>query len=431
MNDWRLRLDGRRFLAFFLGIGLLLGLAGCQTTAELAALPTRAVAAVAPAGMVLIDGVPATWTPLPEHTPDPATNFNRLDPAGATSLPSATPIFPSRTPRPPTATPTIAVPTRDPAEPYVAIIPTLPPTDALGPSKLGLHVIRNNDPNIMEFVRRGQPAVIKAVDDLGFLADVKEASPWTVTVGRIEVQGGPHYETDPEQSARDFVADQLESYRANPAVDYWEGYNEPDPNMNNMPWYARFEAERVRVMAQYGLRAAIGGFATGVPEYDEFALFVPAIAVAKEHRGILTLHEYGAPDMTYLYGDPLPGLPTYPDRGSLTFRYRWFYRDFLEPAGLVIPLVISEAGIDGIIGNRPGPDGLGWADFQDYWVQQGWGPDGTQSFINQLAWYDVGTRQDGYVIGFTIFTAGGFGYWKNYDINPILPQLADYVAGQR
>ena len=82
-------------------------------------------------------------------------------------------------------------------------------------------------------------------------------------------------------------------------------------------------------------------------------------------------------------------------------------------------------------GNRPGPDGLGWADFQDYWVQQGWGPDGTQSFINQLAWYDVGTRQDGYVIGFTIFTAGGFGYWKNYDINPILPQLADYVAGQR
>lgn len=74
---------------------------------------------------------------------------------------------------------------------------------------------------------------------------------------------------------------------------------------------------------------------------------------------------------------------------------------------MVIPLVISEAGIDGIIGNRPGPDGLGWADFQDYWVQQGWGPDGTQSFINQLAWYDVGTRQDGYVIGFTIFTAGG------------------------
>lgn len=431
MNDWLHRLNRRRFLALVLGIGLLLGLVGCQTTAELAALPTRVVAAVAPAGMVLIDGVPVTWTPLPEHTPDPATNFNRLDPAGATSMPSATPIFPSRTPRPPTPTPTIAVPTRDPAEPYVAIIPTLPPTDALGPSKLGLHVIRNNDPNIMEFVRRGQPAVIKAVDDLGFLADVKEASPWTVTVGRIEVQGGPHYETDPEQSARDFVADQLESYRANPAVDYWEGYNEPDPNMNNMPWYARFEAERVRVMAQYGLRAAIGGFATGVPEYDEFALFVPAIAVAKEHRGILTLHEYGAPDMTYLYGDPLPGLPTYPDRGSLTFRYRWFYRDFLEPAGLVIPLVISEAGIDGIIGNRPGPDGLGWADFQDYWVQQGWGPDGTQSFINQLAWYDVGTRQDGYVIGFTIFTAGGFGYWKNYDINPILPQLADYVAGQR
>ena len=58
------------------------------------------------------------------------------------------------------------------------------------------------------------------------------------------------------------------------------------------------------------------------------------------------------------------------------FRYRWFYRDVLEPRGLVVPLVISEAGIDGIIGNRPGPDGLGWQDFQSFWVAQGWGPDG-------------------------------------------------------
>jgi hypothetical protein len=134
--------------------------------------------------------------------------------------------------------------------------------------------------------------------------------------------------------------------------------------------------------------------------------------------------------MTFLYGEPLPGYPTYPDRGALTFRYRWYYRDILHPAGLVIPLVISEAGIDGIIGNRPGPKGKGWADFQDYWVEQGWGPNGVQAFINQLAWYDAGVRQDGYVIGFTIFTAGAFGYWENYDINPILPELADYVKSQ-
>jgi hypothetical protein len=64
-------------------------------------------------------------------------------------------------------------------------------------------------------------------------------------------------------------------------------------------------------------------------------------------------------------------------------------------------------------------------------VQQGIGKTDVEAFINQLAWYDAGVRQDGYVIGFTVFTAGGFGYWENYNVNRILPQLADYVVSQR
>ncbi len=84
-----------------------------------------------------------------------------------------------------------------------------------------------------------------------------------------------------------------------------------------------------------------------------------------------------------------------------------------------------------MIGNRPGPEGTGWRDFQDYWVQQGWGRTGPEAFINQLAWYDNGVRLDGYVIGFTVFTAGGIGNWIPYDVNPILPQLTAYVVGQQ
>jgi hypothetical protein len=309
-------------------------------------------------------------------------------------------------------------------------MPEVPPTDELGPSKLGLHVVRNNDPNIMEFVRRAQPAVMKAVDDFGFLAEVRAASPRTITVGRHSL-ADLSFSGDPIKAARDFVAEHLETYQLNPAVDYWEGYNEPDPNLDNMPWYALFEAERCRIMAEHGFRCAIGGFAAGVPELDEFQLFLPAVAEAKQVGGVLTLHEYGAPDMFYLYGGALPGYPAYPDRGALTFRYRWLYREILEPADLVIPLIVTEAGVDGIIGNRPGPAGTGWQDFQGYWEEQGLAETGRQAFISQLAWYDSGLRQDGYVIGFTVFTAGGFGYWEKYDINPILPELTDYVAGQR
>ena len=168
-----------------------------------------------------------------------------------------------------------------------------------------------------------------------------------------------------------------------------------------------------------------------MPELEEFEQFNAAIWVAREHGGILTLHEYSAPDMTFGYGSALPGQEAHGDRGSLTFRYRWFYEEILEPADLIIPLVISEAGVDGIIGGRPGPPGLGWQDFGNYWVEQGWGATFEEAFINQLAWYDSGVRRDGYVIGFTVFTAGGFDYWKNYDINPLLPQLTNYVVSQQ
>ncbi|MDT8307509.1 MAG: hypothetical protein RRC07_16370 [Anaerolineae bacterium] len=412
----------------FLVLFILLFVAGCAPAGleAPALLPRAELPTVVPAAEAIAANTnPPTWTPA-ARGPASADSFRMAAAAKPTDLPTVTPWIPTRTPIPPTPTPTVPTPT---ATRFVRTIPNLPPTDALGPSKLGLHVIRNNDPNIMNFVRQAQPAVMKAVDDVGFLTEVKEASPRTITIGRINASG-PHYEQNPEQAARDFVTSQLEQYRLNPGVDYWEGYNEPDPNHDGMVWYSRFEQERVKALAEYGFRAAIGGFATGVPEFDEFELFTAAIWVAKEHRGILSLHEYSAPVMTYGFGANLPEMAPDPNRGALTFRYRWFYEEMLIPFGLDIPLVISEAGIDGIIGHRPGPSGLGWRDFGRYWVEQGIGESPEQAYINQLAWYDAGVRADGYVIGFTVFTAGGFGQWESYNVNSILPQLTAYAASQ-
>lgn len=423
-------------LRWFIGGLILLSLAACQPEVALPTLaaPAQVVNLAEEEGVTAVTpsraNIPATYTPNAIETS--RANLDNLVTVNPTKTPSVVPTFATYTPRPtqtltPTITPEVTIaPTRAQSN-----FPVLPPTGELGPSKLGVHVVRNNNPNIMEFVRQAQPAVMKGVDDLGFLEEVKQASPRTITIGRLSARDQT-YVGVPEETARDFVAYQLEQYLANPYIDYWEGWNEPDPNLDRMDWYARFEAERVRLLAQHGLKAAVGGFATGVPEMDEFELFIPAIETAIEHGGILSLHEYGAPDMMYLYGDPLPGYPAYPDRGSLTFRYRWYYRDILEPRGLVLPLVISEAGIDGIIGmGRPGPDGHGWQDFADYWVQQGLGSTGEEAFINQLNWYDTGVREDGYVIGFTIFTAGGIGTWKKYSIDEILPDLANYVISQR
>ena len=312
--------------------------------------------------------------------------------------------------------------------PPVTPTPAWPePLRAPGPSKLGLHVVRNDAPEIMEFVRRVRPAVVKAVDDVGWLTEVKRVSPETVTIGRL---AATHQDMngDPALAAQAFVAEQLTRYQLNPGADYWEGWNEPDPG-EQMGWYAAFEAERVRLMAEHGLRAAVGGFASGVPEWSEFLAFLPAIEAARQHDGILSLHEYGAPTLDYLVGTPLPGWPGDARRGVLALRYRWWYEEILIPRGMVIPLVISETGIDGILmsGERPGPEGLGWRDFSDYWDAIGIGG-GVEGYIRQLGWYDSELRQDDYVIGFTVFTAGGGEGWSSYDVNSILPQMAFYVA---
>jgi hypothetical protein len=414
---------------------VLLLLTACQPQPL---VPTLVPAAVLPDSMssntaVDVAALPGTFTPAPnvpvdgQLAYDSSGNLVLLNPSGTPYIPTSTPrpvVGPATRTRIPTLTPTYF------PSPIPAVNGINPSYPTIVGSKLGIHVIRNNDPEIMRFVRQARPAVIKVLDDLGFTADIKEASPGTIIVGRVD-ELDQRYQGVPEEAARAFVQKQLNKYLSNTAVDYWEGWNEADPNLENMRWYARFEQERVREMARYGLKTAVGGFATGVPELDEFALFVPAIETAIQFGGILTLHEYGAPDMTYLFGSALPGYPSYPDRGALTFRYRWYYREILEPAGLAIPLIITEAGIDGIIGNRPGPDGYGWADFQEYAVNKGWGSSGVEAFINQLAWYDAGVRQDPYVLGFTIFTAGPVGHWRNYDINPILPDLTRYVNSQR
>ena len=52
-------------------------------------------------------------------------------------------------------------------------------------------------------------------------------------------------ELAPEAAARQYVDDNLNKYRLNPGVDYWEGWNEFVPVTEaRWHWYAAFEAAR-------------------------------------------------------------------------------------------------------------------------------------------------------------------------------------------
>lgn len=336
----------------------------------------------------------------------------------------------------------VVVPEPAPVEP----VPEWPAGRAsLTSSKLGLHVTWNNDPWIMEFIRRARPRVVKAVDDVGWLADVKQASPNTITLGRFNNQDeSVVFAKDPVAAADEYIAANLDRYRANPGVDYWEGWNEFVPvNNERLAWYAAFEARRACRMAELGLRAAVGGFSVGVPEYSQMRVFMPALEAAYQCNGIFTLHEYNSPTMWCGTEPSRPGLiPGAPDFGDVlvgyhALRYRFWYEGYLKPIGMGdLPLVISEAGVEG----RPDaggpcndPGGRAWKSYDQHWLSNGFGPTAPDAYVSLLAWYDQQMRQDSYVWGATVFTAGardGNDRWNPFDLHEVLVPLSYYLVGQ-
>jgi hypothetical protein len=77
--------------------------------------------------------------------------------------------------------------------------------------------------------------------------------------------------------------------------------------------------------------------------------------------------------------------------------------------------------------------GPGWLEFRDWWVSQGLATDPEQFYLDQLAWYDRLAQQDSYMIGFTVYSAGGTDLpgQATYEIGAILPELTAYVRANR
>jgi hypothetical protein len=361
-------------------------------------------------------------TPMPEqhlsylpqiHGGAPATAEPRIEPTPTKAPPTATPI-------PPTPTP--------------ATTP-FPPGP---PSKLGIHVERN-DPQLFTLLKTGSVTVVKTLElDANFAAQIKSASPRTKLVGRIHMEQAQLNSMDPIGTARDFV-NQVLIYADDPArkawFDAWEAYNEPVPaNAEEMKRLADFEAERTRLLAERGIRSIIGNFGTGQPPMELWEHFLPALQTAKEHDGWLGLHEYSAPTIYYLSTRENQG--RYPgvspqDSGWLTLRYRNVYNQILRPAGLVLPLIMTEMGVDGLVqAGRPGPlDARGWQHFQAYWAEHGYGLWGPGAYVEQLVWYDRAMQQDDFVIGACIYGLGTSNEWISYDIgqSPLIGVLEQYL----
>jgi hypothetical protein len=293
--------------------------------------------------------------------------------------------------------------------------------EARGPSKLGLHTIRPG--SVSHLVGRvsdagGHVALVKALDDFGYLAEVKAASPATLRVARRNDPwgGGVTASGDPAEAAQERMDWHMPVWELNRKnVDYWEVLNEADPpGVEGHRWLAEFFITCMAIAQRNDFRLAIFSYSVGVPEWEEWAAVVETGVFQRAKMGghILALHEYNWPHVDRLWGEGLPSRPAYPDRGVLTGRYRHLYEDFLIPQDQVVPLVITEAGYD------PSVFGQGW---DETWKSR---------YVSEMAWYDDRLREDDYVIGCALFTLGAVGIWQDWDLEELLDDLGDYFISQ-
>ncbi|MBN1260459.1 MAG: hypothetical protein JXB35_07245 [Anaerolineae bacterium] len=287
------------------------------------------------------------------------------------------------------------------------------------PSKLGIHAIF---PGQTVGVARAlaqagaRMLTVKAVDAIDWLKEIKTVSPETLTMGRFTrgvndtLVENPPLDGDLRSRARELMDHSMTRWDPHrDYVDYWEIINEHDPaGAEGHRKLAELMRYCMEIADTEGYKVGLFSWSLGVPEYDEFeAIFATGVFKhAKQHGHVLALHEYAWP-MNKWYGESLPGYPTYPDRGPLACRYRWWYEDFLKPNDQVIPLYITETNLDTDLRSVD----------TDIWMQQ-------------MAWYDAELRKDPYVVGAHIFTLGDVGSgWAGFNFNRMLVKLAQHIIG--
>ncbi len=285
------------------------------------------------------------------------------------------------------------------------------------PSKLGIHgILPGSTPAVIQqlLAAGARMTTVKAVVSIGWLREMKLLDPNVITVGRL-MKGanpdvnveGPDLSGDLRKRAQDVMDSLLprwESHRT--YVDYWEIINEQDPaGPDGHRRLAEFMMHCMDTADREGYKLALFSYSLGVPEWEEMEAIVESGAFGRAKAGghALALHEYAYP-INRWYGEPLPGRPTYPDRGPLACRYRWLYEDFLIPRNEVIPLFLTEVNVA-----RDLPEVT------------------AQEWITQMVWYDNQLRKDYYVVGAHLFTLGSAGGWEEFDFGRFLPNLTNHM----
>ncbi len=283
-----------------------------------------------------------------------------------------------------------------------------PPSSERRAGKIGPHIIRDT-PTVQQWVD-ARPTVLKLVGNWGIAERVPAD---TLIIGRQAQNEIPGLFSDPPEKVARWLVDQQRSlYERHPHIKYWEGPNEKDvATPDQMRWMADLEVERIRLLADMGLKAVIFNFSTGQPKLDLWQYSTAALKAIDQHDGLLGLHEYSTPVMQALTGDlQPPGGDALPNAGWLTLRYRLVHERLKGIGFGHVKMIITECGLDQIGDSLlidPEASNGAWRDHIDYWAKKG-RTDAETYYGEQLLWYEKELRKDDYMVGATVFTEGHY-----------------------
>lgn len=331
-------------------------------------------------------------------------------------------------------------------------------------SKLGLHLQRLT-PDARQWLSAGA-RLARLTGDLSAARVLAELHPDALLIGaaqnQVDLALEARHGARAEVSARAFVNAQRGAYDQYPQITGWEGPTAPalGPAANYealrlMAWYAAFEAERVNALAELGLRAVVGNFASGGPDLPLWSAFLPALDAAETHAGWLGLQEHSAPWLWSLtgarqpVGSPAPELKE--DSSALTgwttLRYRLVRERALRPNGLdALPIIITSLRLDRIAAGDPDRPTGPWTELLDFWREQDgeadpipyWRAaaetrDPARYIAEQLAWYDGEIQRDPQVVGAVVGIVGADDAHAAYELagTPVSDYLVDHLRTAR
>jgi len=294
------------------------------------------------------------------------------------------------------------IPTRSPISPI-----STPHVIQRTTSKIGLHIVPGRRTGfglfLMRLASEGiQLSVVKAIDDLSPLREVKLYMPNALTVGRLnsirdpitgvsyDLQAfKPNDFPSARTAAETYYSLVLPTWLSHSQVDVWETFNEFSSDYG---WQGDFFIEMMKLADRDGFTLALYAFSAGNPPLDSTTIneIAPALRYAATHGHYLSLHEYGGVGA---------GNPDTLRGSTLALRYRQLYATL--PTDARPRLIISEAG-----------------------QAAGFEFIGVQPFIDDLGWYDLQLAEDGYAVGAAMWTLGNY---QHANFQEALPALADYI----